>query len=80
VSWENAPANRWDWLSIYAADDADLYNYLDFIYTNATVSGSTTFDSDTLGEVLLPAGEYEVRLMLDDGYQLLALTRFSIKP
>jgi endonuclease/exonuclease/phosphatase family metal-dependent hydrolase len=80
VSWKNAPANRWDWLGIYAAGDADLYNYLGFIYTNANVSGSTTFDSDALGEMMLLAGNYEVRLMLDDGYQMLGSSRFTVKP
>lgn len=80
VSWENAPSNRWDWLGIYVADDADLYNYLGFVYTGASVSGRTTFDSDVLGEMMLPAGEYEVRLMLDDGYQLLGSSRFTVEP
>lgn len=78
VSWENAPAQRWDWLGIYAAGDADLYNYLGFLYTQASVSGTTTFDSDVLGEAMLPPGEYEVRLMLDDGYQVLGSSRFTV--
>jgi hypothetical protein len=80
VSWENAPAQRWDWLGIYAAGDADLYNYLGFLYTNAMVSGSERFDSDMLGEAMLPPGEYEVRLMLDDGYQVLGSSQFQVKP
>jgi hypothetical protein len=80
VSWESAPAMRWDWLGIYAAGDADLYNYLGFIYTNSSVSGTTTFDSSVLGEAMLPSGEYEVRLMLDDGYQVLGSSRFSVEP
>jgi endonuclease/exonuclease/phosphatase family metal-dependent hydrolase len=80
VSWGNAPAQRWDWLGIYAADDADLYNYLGFLYTNSSVSGSTIFDSDVLGETMLPPGEYEMRLMLDDGYQVLGSSRFTIEP
>ena len=80
VSWENAPAHRWDWLGIYAVSDADLYNYLGFLYTNASVSGSATFDSNVLGEAMLPPGEYEVRLMLDDGYQVLSSSQFSVEP
>jgi endonuclease/exonuclease/phosphatase family metal-dependent hydrolase len=79
VSWENAPSQRWDWLGIYAADDADLYNYLGFLYTNASVSGNTTFDSDVLGEAMLPPGDYEVRLMLDDGYQVLGSSHFKVE-
>jgi endonuclease/exonuclease/phosphatase family metal-dependent hydrolase len=80
VTWENAPAQRWDWLGIYAAADADLYNYLGFLYTNASVSGSVTFDSDVLGETMLLPGDYEVRLMLDDGYQVLGSSQFSVEP
>jgi endonuclease/exonuclease/phosphatase family metal-dependent hydrolase len=79
VLWENAPAQRWDWLGIYAAGDADSYNYLGFLYTDARVSGSTTFDGDILGEAMLPPGEYEIRLMLDDGYQVLGSSRFRVE-
>ncbi len=79
ASWENAPALRWDWLGIYAAGDPDLYNnYLGFIYTEAAVSGTITFDAEALGDEMLPPGEYVVRLMKDDGYQVLAETGFTI--
>jgi endonuclease/exonuclease/phosphatase family metal-dependent hydrolase len=80
VTWDNAPALRWDWLGIYAADDADLYNYLGFLYTGASVSGSATFDSEVIGEAMLPPGDYEVRLMLDDGYQVLGSSHFTVEP
>jgi endonuclease/exonuclease/phosphatase family metal-dependent hydrolase len=79
LEWMNTPAFRWDWVGIYAAGDRDLYNYLGFLYTRATVDGTATFDADALGEAMLPAGEYEVRLMLDDGYVWLASTRFSVR-
>lgn len=79
ISWENAPGMRLDWIGIYAKGDPDLYNgYLAFVYTQASVTGSVVFDRDILGEAMLPAGEYSARLMLDDGYSILAETEFSV--
>jgi endonuclease/exonuclease/phosphatase family metal-dependent hydrolase len=79
VKWGNAPGYRWDWVAIYSLGDPDLYNgYWAYAYTGATASGDVTFDADLLGEEMLPPGEYEVRLMLDDGYQVLASDPFSV--
>jgi len=78
VSWENAPGYRWDWLGIYEAGDSDLYNYYAFIYTGATVAGTAVFDAEALGEAMLPPGDYEVRLMFDDGYRVLATAPFTV--
>lgn len=77
VSWSAAPGNKFDWLGIYNADDPDLYNYLGYLYTNATVAGSVSFTTDDFGEAL-PPGEYEARLMRDDAYVELAITRFTV--
>jgi Endonuclease/Exonuclease/phosphatase family len=78
VEWENAPGNRWDWIGIYAAGESDLYNYWGFLYTDAASSGTVIFDAEALGETMLPAGEYEVRLMRDDWYVVLANASFSV--
>ena len=79
VTWDNAPAQRWDWLAIYSAGDPDLYNgYWGYLYTKATVAGSATFGHETLGEELLPPGDYTARLLLDDGYAVLAEADFTI--
>jgi hypothetical protein len=79
ATWENAPANRWDWLGIYSAGDPDLYNgYRGYVYTQASVTGEAAFDSTILGEAMLPPGEYELRLMLDDIYVILATTSFTV--
>jgi endonuclease/exonuclease/phosphatase family metal-dependent hydrolase len=79
VRWDNAPAYKWDWVGIYSAGDADLYNgYWAFAYTNASVSGSYTFTDADLGEAMLPPGEYVARLMHDDGYLVLAETTFTV--
>jgi len=77
VSWEHAPGYKWDWVGIYAAGDPDLYNYLAFLYTQAEIGGSVVFDEAAFGGALAP-GEYEARLMRDDGYVLLASAPFTV--
>lgn len=77
VSWENAPGAKWDWIGLYAAGDPDLYTYLGFLYTEAEIAGAVTFDAEALGGEL-PPGDYEARLMHDDGYVVLATTPFTV--
>lgn len=77
VNWQNAPGYRWDWLAIYQAGEADLYNYITYLYTGAKITGSVTFDESVFSEPL-PAGAYEARLMRDDGYMLLATAPFTV--
>jgi hypothetical protein len=73
VSWNNAPAQQFDWVAIYSANEPDLYNnYWAYAYTQATVNGSTAFDESVLGESLLPSGDYVARLLLDDAYSVIA--------
>ena len=76
VSWTNAPAMRRDWVGIWKAADNDLYNdYLTFVYTGATVAGTTTIPGDAK---TFPPGRYVVRLMKDDGYAELARAAFTV--
>jgi len=77
VSWSNAPGNKFDWIGIYDAADPDLYNYLGYLYTNATIAGSTTFKTEDFGDAL-PPGDYEARLMRDDAYVELAIAKFTV--
>lgn len=77
VSWENAPGAKWDWVGIYVAGDPDLYNYYAFVYTKAEIVGSLVIDEEAIGGPLEP-GDYEVRLMLDDGYDVLASAPFTV--
>ncbi len=79
ASWRAAPGDRFDWLGLYRAGDPDQENYLAFLYTGATVAGTAVFDRATIGGRLKP-GTYEVRLMRDDGYALLATARFRVTP
>lgn len=78
VVWKNAPGHRRDWLGIYKAGDPDQWNYLAFLYTGAAIEGTATFDEAAIGGPL-DAGDYEIRLMRDDAYMTLAVSRpFSV--
>ena len=77
ASWKSAPGNRRDWLGIYKAGDPDQQNYVAFVYTDAAIEGTATFDDSVIGGPL-EAGDYEMRLMQDDAYLVLATTPFSV--
>jgi hypothetical protein len=79
VTWSNAPGNRFDWLGLYKKGDPADDNYLAFFYVNAAVAGSMTLDKEALGDVIAAPGDYEVRLLRDDGYTRLAGAGFSVK-
>lgn len=79
LSWHNAPGMKFDWIAVYRAGDPDIYNYIAYIYTGATIEGSGAFDSDALGGKLEP-GKYELRLLRDNSYVLLAKAPFTVKP
>jgi hypothetical protein len=85
VSWSNAPGMRWDWLGIYRAGGAPPSttcnagpcgsgNYILYEYTHASIKGKTSF-TERSGTWPLKPGRYEIRLLLDDGYRLLARSR-----
>jgi endonuclease/exonuclease/phosphatase family metal-dependent hydrolase len=89
LSWSYAPGNRFDWIAIYPAGAVDLYNdYLAYAYTGSERDGrfvygepfgSVRLDRDASGEPLrLEPGEYAAYLLLDDVYQPLAVTRFTV--
>ncbi len=78
VTWANAPGRKFDWVGIYSADDADMYAYSAFVYTERTVNGTYTFTTDDLGDEMLPPGDYMVRLMSDDSYITLAEAPFTV--
>jgi hypothetical protein len=80
VAWQNAPAQRFDWIAIYPAGELDLYNgYLAYVYTEATVAGSHTFGVDDLGEAMLEPGEYVAVLASDDHYVVLTSVPFTVE-
>ena len=73
VAWRNAPADRFDWIGIWKAGDADLFNYYGFAYTRARVAGHTRLAG-------LAPGRYVARLLTDDGYAVLAQRTFTVVP
>lgn len=77
VSWTGAPGFKYDWIGVYAKGDPNLYNYLAFAYTGATLDGSMDLTPDLYYQVLDP-GDYELRLMSDDHYVVLATAPFTV--
>jgi endonuclease/exonuclease/phosphatase family metal-dependent hydrolase len=90
VRWRAAPGYRFDWLGVFApgrgpAKNAEGCNagtcgnghYLVYGYTGAKIQGSTLIGPDSLAGYRtwpLKTGTYEFRLLMDDGYRLLAIS------
>ena len=89
VIWENAPANRYDWIVIYPKgtdQKADYYavdqeaSYLLWNYTFAKASGTLTLDETSHAKFWpLPAGQYQVCLLKDDGFEMIVSTNITIQ-
>lgn len=77
VAWSSAPGLRFDWIGIYRRGDSNVYNYLGFVTTGARHEGELSIGSESLPGPL-PPGDYEVRLLQDDSYVVLADARFTI--
>lgn len=74
VRFRNGPGNRLDYLAAYpAGSTTDYDNGLAWTYVDAMPSGEKRMDSAsvTWGWPLMP-GEYTIRLIRDDGYDVLA--------
>jgi hypothetical protein len=89
VVWENAPANRWDWIGVYKATAADplVDAYLIWQYTGGAASGtmagppagSLVLDGAAWGEPWpLPSGKYKAFYLLADGYKAVAAASFTV--
>jgi hypothetical protein len=90
VSWRAAPGYKWDWLGIFSAGNGPVKNadtcnagfcgnghYLLYEYTMTAIQGSTTFGPASAPGYLtwpLKTGTYEIRMLMDDGYRLLAIS------
>jgi endonuclease/exonuclease/phosphatase family metal-dependent hydrolase len=82
IAWSNTPGNRNDWIGIFdaaAGDDSEAY--VSYGYVGARSSGSMLLGPDTVeGAWPLPPGTYVARLMLDDGFRILAKSApFSVE-
>src|SRR5918996_1333566 len=89
VSWEDGPANRWDWIGVYKANKADpkVHYYLIWNYTGLhdsgteppVVNGSVTFDDTTMGNPWpLPPGEYVAHYLVTDRYRTIGNATFEV--
>jgi len=79
VRWRDTPGDLRDWIGVYRAGETDISSYLGFAYTEAAFTGEAAFMPGPGGEPLAP-GEYEVRLMHDESYVVLAKARFTLLP
>ncbi len=89
VSWDDGPANRWDWIGVYRADaaDPDRDDYLLWGYSGLhdsgslppTVDGSMLLDGSSQGGPWpLPAGDYVVHYLLTDQYTSAGSAAFAV--
>ncbi len=90
VRWRAAPGYRWDWMGVFApgrgpAQNAEDCNagtcgnghYLIYRYTETLIQGSALIGPasfDGYRSWPLKVGTYEIRLLMDDGYRLLAIS------
>jgi endonuclease/exonuclease/phosphatase family metal-dependent hydrolase len=89
VTWNDGPANRWDWIGFYEASAADPKkdDYLLWGYTGGHESGALppqvfgemTFDEDSQGGPWpLPPGEYRIHYLLTDQYKSAGYTEITV--
>jgi hypothetical protein len=89
VAWQDAPANRWDWLGVYKAPaDPQVDSYLIWQYTGGASAGtlhgkpagSMALEGKTTegGPWPLPPGRYQVFYLLADGYDAVAEATFTV--
>ena len=80
ISWEGAPAHRFDWIGIYARDaDPQVASYKDYLYTRGTLVGSATFRGGTVKHWPLRPGRYTAYLLVSDIYLDVAGVDFVIE-
>ncbi|MFB5759241.1 endonuclease/exonuclease/phosphatase family protein [Paenibacillus medicaginis] len=65
--------NEKDWIAVYEASNDNLKNYLEWHYTG-TGEGTLTFNTSSL-----KPGDYTLRFLVNDGYQVEESTSFTIE-
>jgi hypothetical protein len=78
VRWRNGPGNKLDYVAVFEAKEPSLYGYAGYKYVDARPEGGFALTRGDLGR--LEPGSYVARLMLDDGYSVIAESeRFSVR-
>lgn len=74
IRWRDGPGHRNDYIAVYAAESAaDIEAMLAYAYVGARPEGSMPLDRLAIAGGWSPSpGIYRVRLMKDDGYEILA--------
>jgi hypothetical protein len=77
IRWRHAPGALRDWVGLYRAGEADVSRYLGFVYTEAAFAGEAELlpDADAV-----PPGDYELRLLHDESYVVLATAPVTVVP
>jgi endonuclease/exonuclease/phosphatase family metal-dependent hydrolase len=70
VRWTNGPGNKLDYVAVFGADEPSVYGYVAYKYVDAKPAGGFALTEADLGR--LDPGDYVARLMLDDGYSVIA--------
>ena len=89
VTWDDGPANRWDWIGVYRASASDPQedDYLLWGYTGGHESGALppqVFGQMTLNEDSqgghwpLPPGDYRIHYLLTDKYASAGYTALTV--
>jgi len=73
VRWRNSPGDLRDWVGLYRAGEVDVTRYIAFVYTEASFDGEAS-----LSVPAIEPGEYELRLLHDETYVVLARTGIRI--
>ena len=71
VRWRGAPGDLRDWVGLYKSGETDASNYLGFVYTEAAFAGEAKLVPEP-GNPRFGAGDYELRLLQDESYVVLA--------
>ena len=79
VAWQHAPGALRDWVGLYRAGEQDVSQYLGFVYTEASFSGEAMLLPAVRPEPLEP-GDYEIRLLHDESYVVLAAGAVTLVP
>ena len=89
VSWDDGPANRWDWIGVYRAGASDprVHDYLLWGYVGGheagalppQVFGEMTLDENSQGKPWpLPPGRYRIHYLMADKYNSAGYTNIRV--